>query len=110
ISCCPGRRDESRRGTLKRAPRRRLDASGSIIVTPDFRLLVQIAPLFISPARCSEARQERAIIQVVMPCVPGKETKQLASVTYRFFTSCDWQNGFSTLVLGSVPMRAAPHS
>jgi hypothetical protein len=28
--------------------------------------------------------------------VPGSETKQLASVTYRFFTSCDWQYGLST--------------
>ena len=61
-------------------------------------------------SKYSEARHASAIIQVVMPCVPGSETKQLASVTNRFLTSCDWQYGFSTEVFGSLPIRAEPHS
>src|SRR5262249_31937245 len=69
-----------------------------------------ISPLFICSARYSEARHESAIIQVVMPCVPGKDTKQLPSVTKRFLMACDWQNELSTEVFGSFPIRAEPHS
>src|SRR5690348_2269110 len=61
-------------------------------------------------ARYSEARQDRDMMSVVIPCVPGLEQKQLASVTKRFFTSCDWLYGLSTLVFGLVPIRALPAS
>src|SRR5205085_8173937 len=68
------------------------------------------SPRRICSAKYSEARHASAIIQVVMPCVPGSETKQLASVTNKFLTSCDWQYWFSTEVFALVPMRAEPHS
>src|SRR5215218_10266018 len=37
------------------------------------------------------------------------ETKHEASMTNRFFRSCDWQNWFSTEVFGSAPMRGDAH-
>ena len=40
------------------------------------------------------------------PCV----TKHAPSVTNTFFTSCTWLYAFSTLVFGSFPIRAVPHS
>lgn len=40
----------------------------------------------------------------------GLVTKTLASATNRFFTSCDWQNGFNAERFGSLPMRTVPDS